>query len=295
MDRTRGTFVNSVLVFVAGSSYGFIVPVIKTAVGNGIYPTSFLPMQYLFAFALGVVAMIVTRTRWVRPAGLAKMALLGVCTGCTSICYYQAVSLLPSAVALTLLFQYVWVSIAIDCIVSRRLPDASSVGCAAIVLVGTFFAAGIFDGSIGGLDPVGVAFGAGSAVMYALYLYLSGVLGTEHPVVLRTTMLGLGGLVVTSLVNPLAYTGPMFDVNIWPISIGLSFLGIIIPTALINFASPKLSSGMVSIMASSELPVGILAAWAFVGDTPTPLVLFGSALVLAGIFLKQLPALLHRA
>ena len=48
---------------------------------------------------------------------------------------------------------------------------------------------------------------------------------------------------------------------------------------------------MVSVMASSELPVGIFAAWALVGDAPTPLTLFGAFLVLAGIVVKQLPAI----
>ena len=72
----------------------------------------------------------------------------------------------------------------------------------------------------------------------------------------------------------------------------MSILGVILPTTLINYASPKLSTGMVSVMASSELPVGILAAWVLVGDEPTPLVLFGAALVLVGIILKQLPTLL---
>ena len=133
-----------------------------------------------------------------------------------------------------------------------------------------------------------------SALFYALFLYYSGTLGTGQPIVLRTTMLTAGGLLFTSIASPAAYTQAFFDPITWPFAIGFAVLGILIPTTLINFASPKLTTGMVSIMASSELPVGIFAAWAIVGDAPSPLVLFGAFLVLAGIVVKQLPSLMKR-
>ena len=216
------------------------------------------------------------------------MALLGVFTGLTSICYYTSVSLLPSAAALTLLFQYVWVSVLIECIVERHLPTRSTIIAVVIVLVGTIFAAGLFEGALDTLDPVGVALGAGSAVFYALYLFLSGKIGTDQPPALRAAMLPIGGLVVTSLANPARYATSLLDATVWPYAVGMSVLGVILPTTLINFASPHLSTGMVSVMASSELPVGIFAAWALVNDAPTPLVLFGALLVLVGIIVKQL-------
>lgn len=285
---------NAVLVFLAGASYGFIVPAVKAATAIGVYPTEFLPLQYLVAFVACLGFALARRVRFASPAQCAKMALLGVLTGLTSICYYQSVSRLPSAAALTLLFQYVWVSVVIECVVERRLPSRSTIVAVIIVLVGTVFAAGVFEGAVGTLDPVGVALGAGSAVFYALYLYLSGRIGTEQPAALRAAMLPLGGLVVTSLANPACYATSFFDANVWPFAIGMSILGVILPTTLINYASPKLSTGMVSVMASSELPMGILAAWALVGDAPTPLVLFGAVLVLVGIVVKQLPTLFSK-
>lgn len=279
------------LVFIAGSSYGFIVPVVKASAGQGIFPSAFLPLQYLTAFILCLGFYLAACRKHAKATSLAKMALLGVFTGLTSICYYTAVTLLPSAVALTLLFQYVWISVLIECIVERHPPTRSSVVAIAIVLVGTVFAAGLLDGSFGSLDPVGIAFGAGSALFYALFLYASGRIEPAQPAPLRTLMLTVGGLVVTTLANPQAWVTAATDASLWPYAVGLAFLGIIIPTGLINFASPSLSPGMVSIMASSELPVGIFAAWALIGDTPSPLVLFGAFLVLVGIAVKQLPTL----
>lgn len=284
----------SVLVFAAGSSYGFIVPVIKGAAEVGIYPASFLPLQYLVSFVVMLAVMLVRKVPWGSPRSFLPLAILGLFTGGTSICYYTAVTLLPSSAALTLLFQYIWISVLIECIHKRKLPTASSVVAIAIILVGTVCATGLLDGTSQDLNPVGVAFGLGSAVCYALFLYLSGTLGTDKPAVLRTTMLAAGGLLVTSIVSPSAYVTALPDPANWPYGIGLAILGILFPTTIINFASPHLSAGMVSIMASSELPVGVLAAWAIVGDEPTPLVLFGTFLVLAGILCKQAPALFKR-
>ncbi len=267
------------------------MPAVKSATAVGVYPADFLPLQYFVALVACLGFALVRRVKFASPRECAKMAVLGVLTGCTSICYYNSVSLLPSAAALTLLFQYVWVSVLIECVVERHLPSPSTVVAVIIVLVGTVFAAGLLEGSLETLDPLGVAMGAGSAVFYALYLYLSGRIGVGQPAALRAAMLPAGGLLVTSVANPACYATALFDPNVWPYAVGMSVLGVILPTTLINYASPKLSTGMVSVMASSELPVGIFAAWALVGDAPTPLTLFGAFLVLAGIVVKQLPAI----
>lgn len=285
------TFLYPILVFAAGSSYGLIVPVIKSAASGGIYPASFLPLQYLVAFLVcaAVVAARRLPLRGIGARSALSMMALGLFTGCTSVCYYSSVSLLPSAVALTLLFQYVWVSVIIECIAKRRLPDRPSVIAVLVVLAGTLLSTGIFDGSYQGLDPVGVAFGIASALFYALFLYFSGILGAGQPALVRTSLLALGGLVTTTVANPSGLFASAVEPMLWPYAAGLAFLGILFPTSLINYASPKLSASMVSIMASSELPVGILAAWALVGDAPSPLALVGCALVLAAIVYRQLP------
>ena len=290
-SKTSRTLVDSTLVFIAGSTYGFIVPVIKHGTAAGISPSTFIPLQYLVALIVCLGVMFARRIPWGAPRKFLPLILLGFFTGGTSVCYYSAVTLLPSSAALTLLFQYIWVSVLIECIHKRKLPTKSTVVAIIIVLIGTVFATGLLDGEAQPLDPVGVAFGFGSAVFYALFLYMSGTLGTDQPFELRTTMLALGGLIATSVVNPMTYVVALPNPATWPYAIGLACLGILIPTTLINYASPRLSTGMVSIMASSELPVGILAAWAFVADVPTPLVLFGAFLVLVGIFCKQAPTL----
>lgn len=285
------TLAYSLLVFLAGASYGFIVPAVKIASTHGVDVADFLPAQYLIAFFIMGAVTLAKRIALSKPRELAKLAGIGLFTSCTSLCYYRAVALLPSAVALTLLFQFVWIGVIFESIATRKLPDRPTVIAVVIVLVGTVFAAGIFDSSFASLDPAGIAYGLGSAVFYSLFLFTSGKVGTEYAVPLRTMMLALGGFVMTSALNVSFFTEALWDPAIWPYALLLSFIGIIIPTSLIALGSPKLPAGMVTIMASSELPVGVLAAWLIVSDTPTLPTTIGVVLVLVGIVYNQLPAL----
>lgn len=285
------TLTYALLVFLAGSSYGFIVPAVKIASANGVDVADFLPAQYLFSFLAMAAVALARRVSFSNPKDLAKLAVLGLFTSCTSLCYYRAVALLPGAVALTLLFQFVWIGVILNAVAERKLPDQPTVISVIIVLAGTVFSAGIFDASFADLDPAGIAFGLGSAVFYALFLFASGKVGAERALPLRIMMLSLGGVIMTSALNPAFFTVALWDPTIWPYAVLMSLLGIIIPTSLIAFASPKLPGGVVTIMASSELPVGVLAAWAIVADTPSAPCLFGVCLVLAGIVYSQWPTL----
>lgn len=285
------TLTYALLVFLAGSSYGFIVPAVKIASANGVNVADFLPAQYLFSFILMAGVIAARKVKLTEPREMLKLAGIGLLTSCTSLCYYRAVALLPGAVALTLLFQFVWIGVIINSVVERKLPDKPTIVAVALVLVGTVFAAGLVDASFSDLDPQGIMFGLGSAVFYSLFLFTSGKVGTDYVVPLRVMMLSLGGFFMTSALNLNFFTEALWDPAIWPYAVAMSFLGIIIPTGLIAFASPKLPAGMVTIMASSELPVGVLAAWAIISDVPSMPTLIGVCLVLAGIVYNQIPTL----
>lgn len=277
----------AVLVFIAGSSYGFIVPVVKAACAAGFTVEGLLPSNYLAALLLSACVVALRRPKLPAKRGFLQLALLGVLTSCTSACYYRAVALLPSAAALTLLFQYVWVGVLIDCAVTKKPPALWTSIAIAVVLCGTALAAGVFEGSLAALDPLGVVCGLGSAVFYALFLFFAGRIQATAPTAVRTMMVGLGGFLVLSAMNPGYFTTYLLDVSAWPWAVALAFLGILVPVGLIGVAGPHLSVGTVNVMASSELPVGVLTAWLFMADAPSPLALAGVVLVLAGILIAQ--------
>lgn len=282
----------ALLVFVAGASYGFVVPVVKIADANGVTVSDFLPLQYLIACIVLLVVSFIRRLRIGTPINVAKLAAVGILTSGCSLCYYRAVALLPSSVALTMLFQFVWIGAVIDCVAARKKPSHTTLAAIVIVLVGTLLAAGLFEGSHANLDPLGIAFGLASAVFYAAFLFVSGRVGTDEPVALRTAMLSLGGFIVSTAMGPVAFAEALPDLGVWPYALLMAAIGVILPTSLITYASPKLAPSVVSIMAASELPVGVLSAWIILGDVPSALGVVGVVLVLIGIVVNQVPVLL---
>lgn len=286
------TLTYALIVFLAGSSYGFVVPIVKIAASHDVSVADILPAQYIVAFVAAVAVTAVRRIPLPSPSELLKLAVMGLLAASTSLCYYRAVAVLPSTVALTLLFQFVWIGIVIECIASRALPNRRTVAAVAVVLAGTLLAAGVFEESLASLNPVGVLFGLGSALFYSLFLFFSGRIGTQYAVPVRTIMLAVGGFTLASICNPAFFTEGLPNTSMWPFALALGVVGVLMPTSLIAFASPKLPPSVVTVMASSELPMGVLCAWAIIGDTPTPLALVGVVLVLAGIVYNQLPGIL---
>ncbi len=281
----------ALLVFLSGASYGFIVPLVKYAGFLGLNVPDFLPIQYLLAFIIMAPVALLRQQTNVTLLQLARLTSLGLLGGGTSLCYYTALTLLPSAVALTLLFQFVWIGVVLECIVKRRLPARATLFAALIVIIGTLFAAGVFEENFADISLLGIICGLGSGLLYALFLFFSGRIETHCSVPLRTTMFCVGGFIISMIARPMCFVESALEPTIWLFSLGLAGLGIIIPVSLIAHASPHLNPAMVNIMASSELPMGIIAVWLLLGEQPTPLTIIGVVLILAGIAFNQLPGL----
>jgi drug/metabolite transporter (DMT)-like permease len=166
-------------------------------------------------------------------------------------------------------------------------------------MVGAVLATGLAQSgfSPATLNPLGIAFGLLSAVFYTAFLVLSSRVATSQPAVNRTLFTAIGSLAATMLLlNPallldIGTTGlPLLAANV-PLALALGLTGICLPVFLISLSSPKLPSGLTTVMASSELPSGVICAVLFLGD-PLPLsVGLGVVIVIVGIVLSELDSL----
>jgi drug/metabolite transporter (DMT)-like permease len=285
------TLKNALLVFAGGWCYGIMVPLVRIAHSLGYDSTQIMVVQYLVSvLALGTVVAIFSRRR-VTVTQVLKLGGVGIVAAGVSFGYYNALALLSSAAAITLLFQFVWMGVLLEAIIERRLPDRMTVLSVVLVLSGTIFAAGILDWRPDTLDALGVLYGLFSAACYTVFLRLSGRVATNLPTVNRTLFTALGSLLVSSLLTPaFVASGTLLRDFSW-IAIPLALIGIVAPVFLIQQGAPKLPSGVTTIMASSELPSGILMGAAFAGDTITVLEIVGIVIILGGIILSQLDSL----
>ena len=278
-------------VFLGGASYGLVGPIVKTATAQGAQWYQMSTAQsfgglFIFSIAFGISLLAGARWQRVSPRDMAMLLLLGATTGVTSFCYNICLAHASASLAVTLLFQYVWMGIAIQAVASKKPPVAREVVAAAVVLAGTVGASGMLDGPFS-LDLPGLLAGLGSALGYAVFLRLSARAGRGMPAMQRGLLTCVGSCIVGLAVCPTYFFGGADLALITPYSLALGFFALFLPVPLIGFGSRHVSGGTCNILASSELPSAFVASAVWLGEPMGPVRVIGAATILAGIALTQ--------
>lgn len=291
-----GTITNALLVFLGGATYGLSGPFAKFAYADGwTWQQTAFAQGFLAAvlFALACVLVLAPQRQLARLSvrQVVGMIALGVNNSMTTLFYMYALSRLPVAVALTMLFQFAWLGIVLQLVLERRGPNAFEIASAALVVAGTVLTTGILQADLSQLDPIGMLAGFAAAVSYALFIHFSGKAGLGVPWAQRGFFICLGSSLVTILFCPDIFTQPHVLAT-WPkdglpIALSAQF----IPVILLGLGTPHLATGISTIMAASELPSGIVFSATALSEAPTLLQVVGVVAVLGGIVVSQIPAL----
>lgn len=270
----------SALVFAGGASYGIMATTVKFALADGFQWTQVAASQPLFGTLLFAVALAVLALAGKRPVrltarGVLRLLGLGLTTCTTCVLYNFALTKLSVAVAITLLFQFTWIGVVIQIVVTRRRPNTAELAAAAIILGGTLLASGLL-----------------SAVSTALFMFLSGRIGVDLPPIQRGLFVCLGACILGFAVCPGYFASGALQAGIWKYGLVLGAFGLLIPVVLFGIGTPHLPTGLSSIMASSELPCGILISVFVLGEPVSTLQAAGVVVILAGVVVSQLPNLL---
>lgn len=280
-------------VFLGGASYGAMATTYKLAYTAGFSSNQVVAAQAWGGFVLFVAVCIVEVLRGNRlqrlPIGtVAKLVGTGALTGMTSILYCFAMSKLPVAVALTLLFQFTWIGIVIQVIVTRRAPSASQVGAAATILVGTVFASGIYQTGIAGYDPVALACGFGAAISCALFVTLSGMVPAPCSTAQRGATVCAGTVLMSLTVAPNFLSSGALVQGFAPYALVVGVFGLFLPVMLFGRGTPHLEPGISTILTSAELPAGLLVAMIVLGTPISAIEWLGVAAILSGVAIAQM-------
>ncbi|WP_049868860.1 EamA family transporter [Paenibacillus sp. D9] len=291
----EGYWTSVLLVLLGASSYGLMSPLIKHVYGFG-YTFSQVVVHQLAAGTamLWIVAAAAGKRRGasLRPrlsmgqwAGLALIGTAGLAM--TTVLYNQALQGLKASFAIVLLFQFTWITIALDSIWSRRLPGWGRLGCVAVILAGTVLALGIGRASWPHAAAMPLLCGLGAAVTYSLYLAGTGRFRADlNPAAASAIMVTFGFILVLALFGRGAWAGDAEPrLVLWAVMLAL--LGQVIPTLLFTIGIPRIGSSLAALLGAMELPVAAAAAWLIEGETLSALQLGGIAAILAGIALAQ--------
>lgn len=289
---------SALAVFIGGASYGIVAPATKLAFAHGFTWQQTTAGQSTFGVIIFGIVLLIQILRGAKFAGLDAKTLLqllgtGATTCCTCIFYSISLSYLPVAAAITLLFQFTWIGIVIQMIVTHRPPNAAEIAAALIVMAGTVLASGLFSHEIAGMNPVGVACGLISAVSCALFMFFSGKVANDMPPVQRGLIICVGSAIVANLVCPsFLPSATMFSIA--PYSLLQGFFSLFLPVILFGIGAANLPTGVSTILASAELPCSILLTYLILGEGADALQIAGVVVILLGVVVSQLPTLTPR-
>lgn len=285
-------------VFAGGACYGAMATTYKLAYAAGFTSAQVVASQAWFGclfFALATLAGHALGHRWQRVGWKLALKLmgLGALTCLTSILYCYAMSVLPAPVALTLLFQFTWLGLVWQTVMTRRPPRLLQVASALVIVFGTVFASGVYKTGITGYDPVALLCALGAAVSCSLFVTLSGKVEAPCSSEQRGVIVCAGSVVMSLTVCPDYVVSGVLAQGILPFAVIAGFFGMLCPVLLFGMGSPHLPAGLSTVMAAAELPAGLLIAMIVLGEPLGVVEWLGVAIILAGVCLAQVPPCLE--
>ncbi|KIL41649.1 multidrug transporter [Gordoniibacillus kamchatkensis] len=278
------------LVLLGGASYGVLSTMVKLGYRDGFTVGEITGGQaaagclimWLLRLIIRDRAEIGWATRW-------KLIGSGVFTGLTGVVYYYSLQMLDASLAVLLLFQFVWMGMAVEWAVHGRRPGRIQWITVAMVLAGTLLASGIAEHSPVSVRLTGVGLGLLAAVCYTAFMYFSGHVAVNVPAVQRSSWMLTGGAAAVLLIYP-----PQFLWNgslghgLWLWALLLSVFGYIIPPYLFAKGAPRIGTGAVAMLGSVELPVVIACSGLFLHEKTSLLQWLGIVVILAGVSANEL-------
>lgn len=294
MSRRPSPATGLALIVAASVAFGFSGPLAKGLIGTGMPPTQVTWLRVTGAgLALTAVALPVFLRRPKLPlAGLAAFGLAAV-AGVQAF-YFLAVQRLPVGIALLFEFAGPVLVVAWIRFVRRSpLPRAAVLGTA-VSLAGICVVVQIWTGLK--LDGLGLLFGACAAVCQAAY-FVGGerLTATVDTRVLLSSGFLVGAVALTPIARPWdidwsLLAGPAAVAGARPaawILAAVLIAGTVIAYLLGIAGLKRLSAPVAGALGYLEVVVAFVAAWALLGERPTPVQLAGGAIVIAGVFLAQ--------
>lgn len=278
------------LVFFGACSYGILSTIVKLAYSQGFSPSQVIGGQMAFGFLLTwIPALFFLRTKPQKRL-LLLLAGVGIAVGTTGILYYNSLQYIPASLAILLLFQFTWMGVLAEAIMTRKRPDKPTLVSLLLLFLGTMLAGGLLEnGGLQQFHPLGVLLGLLSAVSYTLFIIFSGKTALSINPWLRSSSMSTGSLLLTCLIYPPVFLidGTLWD-GLFPYVFLLALFGILIPTACFNFGVPHIGAGMATILGAAELPTAVFASAIVLQEQVSWLQVAGVAIILLGIILPKL-------
>lgn len=278
----------SMFVFLGACSYGILSTIVKLGLAGGFPINELVAGQYFFGWCMLLVMMLLFSRVKVGWKQVGSLLIAGIPMSLTGIFYAVAVEQLPASAAVLLLFQFTWIGVILEAIVERKMPSRAKWISIVVLVIGTLLAGGVLEQNGAVWTTSGVIFGLLSAVTFSLYIFVSGKVATNLPVLSRSFIMVTGALTVMMLVfSPAFLFNGSLASGLWHYSVPLGLLGIIIPVIFFAIGVPKVGPGLGTILGAAELPAAVIVSVIVLHERVSVLQWSGIVLILIGIAIPQ--------
>ncbi|EMN4130683.1 MULTISPECIES: EamA family transporter [Providencia] len=284
-----------VLVSLGACSYGILSTLVVLAYQAGfslndvIGSQTVLGAALLWVFVLAGSAMRKKTLNWPTGKQATLMLLTGTTTGLTGLLYYASLQYLSPALGVVLFLQFTWMGVAINSIVTRRMPTVMTILSVLFILVGTLLATGLLNSSSVQFHWLGIVFGLCAALSNAVRVYVSGALAVKTEPMMRSAIMVTGGAILTSIVVPPTFLLDFTTFNSLFFSYGLplAFFGSFFGMWMFAKGTPLIGTSLATIVSSMQLPVTIILS-VTVLHLPLEFIQFvGVAIILFGVAIAE--------
>lgn len=279
----------------AAAGFGTMAVVAKLAYRTGIDVVSLLAIRFTIA---AVVLWLIALHRGVARVPGWRIGLISLAIGLGSYSlesglFYASLTRIDASLAELLLFSYPAL-VVLGAIAlrrergSRRRFVALGLATAGVGLV-------LAGGHPGSLDPLGVVFALGAAVMYATYVLVADALaGRIHPLAFAALVCTGAAIAFTSAGGASGTLQLALPAAAWGYAALIALLSTVLSLTAFLGGVARLGPGRASIVSTLEPPITVAAAFVAFGEVLGPVQLLGGAAVLMGVLVIQLPGRIAR-
>lgn len=280
-----------VLIILAALGFAALPIFIKYGYNVGLTTEIMLFLRFLIASFILIFIMFVSRKKRINTnkSYLPILVVQGLVFFGSSYCYMLSIKYMSASVTNILLYTYPLIVVLMATMIFKEKISLVKAITLLISFLGCLMVIDIINTSTQQISMLGVSYGIGSAIFYAIYningQYLS---KTVEPVTISTYTSVVCLLATTVVYPPVDVFAGHSHQAMWIVGLGTAIFCTIIPLFCYQKGLSFLGASQASILSTIEPVIATVLAFLILGETLSTIQLSGAFLIILGVLLLKL-------